>query len=117
MTERCALACFVLKAVEESSRTPVLRIVYTVEISPPAWNQLAHLTLETYRRIRDELDAVATALGEGPTHLPAPKMTPGGHGPSRLSVVVDGAIALYDVDHERRTVLLLEVARRLPKGF
>jgi mRNA-degrading endonuclease RelE of RelBE toxin-antitoxin system len=91
--------------------------VYTVEISPPAWNQLAHLTLETYRRIRDELDAVAAALGERPERVPPPKVTPGGHASSRFSVVVDGAIALYDVDHERRLVLLLEVARRLPKDL
>lgn len=91
--------------------------MYTVEISPPAWNQLAHLTLETYRRIRDELDAVAAALGEGSERVLLPKVTPGGHEPSRPSVVVDDAIAVYDVDHERRLVLLLEVARRLPKGL
>lgn len=89
--------------------------MYTVEISPPAWNQLAHLTLETYRRIRDELDAVASALGQGHGPALAPRVTPGGHEPSRLSVVVDEVIALYDVDHERRIVRLLEVARRLPK--
>jgi mRNA-degrading endonuclease RelE of RelBE toxin-antitoxin system len=89
--------------------------VYTVEISPSAWNQLAHLTLETYRRIRDELDAVAVALGEGSERILPPKVKLDGHAPSRLSVVVDDAIALYDVDRERRIVLLLEVARRLPQ--
>jgi mRNA-degrading endonuclease RelE of RelBE toxin-antitoxin system len=85
---------------------------YTVEVSPPAWNQLAHLTVETYRRIREELDAVAAELtDEGPRARAREVM---GHriSASRPSVVVDDAIALYDVDHERRRVLLLEVAPR-----
>ncbi|WNG39385.1 hypothetical protein F0U61_41270 [Archangium violaceum] len=96
------------------------RSVYTVDISPPAWNQLAHLTLETYRRIREELDAVAVSLtqeggrGAGPNAGPN-KVKTDGQVPSKLSVVVDDAIALYDVDHSSRRVLLLEVARRLPR--
>lgn len=99
------------------------RSVYTVDISPPAWNQLAHLTLETYRRIREELDAVAVSLsqeghGAGPnagSNAGPNKVKTEGHAPSRLSLVVDDAIALYDVDHSSRRVLLLEVARRLPR--
>lgn len=89
--------------------------MYTVEISPPAWNQLAHLSLETYRRIREELDAVATALGEElhPGRSEAVKVS--GHSVSAPSVVVDDAIAVYDVDHAHQRVLLLEVARRLPR--
>jgi mRNA-degrading endonuclease RelE of RelBE toxin-antitoxin system len=91
--------------------------VYTVEISPPAWNQLAHLRVETYRRIRDALDAVAAALPQGQERVPAASRTvkPEGRGASLPSVVVDDAIALYDVDHQRRCVLLVEVARRLPR--
>lgn len=89
--------------------------MYTVDISPPAWNQLAHLSLETYRRIREELDAVATALGERHAQgLPSPVKV-SGHPASTPSVVVDDAIAVYDVDHEHQRVLLLEVARRLPR--
>ncbi|HYO71751.1 MAG TPA: hypothetical protein VEU33_37305 [Archangium sp.] len=89
--------------------------MYTVEISPPAWNQLAHLSLETYRRIREELDAVATAFGEGPHPGRPATVKVSGHPVSAPSVVVDDAIAVYDVDHERQRVLLLEVARRLPR--
>ena len=89
--------------------------MYTVEISPPAWNQLAHLSLETYRRIRDELDAVAIALGEGHNQVVPGTVKVSGHTASTPSVVVDDAIAVYDVDHERRRILLLEVARRLPR--
>lgn len=85
---------------------------YTVEVTPPAWNQLAHLTVDTYRRIREELDAVAAELTKegSKAHAREPKGT--WPSSSRPSVVVDDAIALYNVDHERRRVLLLEVARR-----
>jgi mRNA-degrading endonuclease RelE of RelBE toxin-antitoxin system len=89
--------------------------VYTVEISPPAWNQLAHLSLETYRRIREELDAVATALGEGRSQVLPGTVRASGRPASTPSVVVDDAIAVYDVDHELQRVRLLEVARRLPR--
>lgn len=86
-------------------RSEAQAIAYTVEVSPPAWNQLAHLTVETYRRIRAGLDAVAIELTEkGPRGL-LPSL-------SKPSLVVDDAIAIYEVDHERRRVLLLEVARR-----
>jgi mRNA-degrading endonuclease RelE of RelBE toxin-antitoxin system len=89
--------------------------VYTIEISPSAWNQLAHLSLETYRRIRDELDAVAMALTEASNLARPGAVKVSGHPVSAPSVVVDDAIAVYDVDHERQRVLLLEVARRLPR--
>ncbi len=89
--------------------------MYTVEISPSAWNQLSHLTLESYRRIREELDAVAVALAEGKKQVVPTTVKMAGHPPSTPSVVVDDAIMLYDVDHSRRRVLLLEVARRLPR--
>ncbi len=89
--------------------------MYTVEISPPAWNQLAHLSLETYRRIREELDAVALALGEGRNQVLPRPVKASGRPASTPSVVVDDAIAVYDVDHEQQRVLLLEVARRLPR--
>ncbi|QRK08826.1 hypothetical protein JQX13_01215 [Archangium violaceum] len=95
------------------------RSVYTVDISPPAWTQLAHLTLETYRRIREELDAVAVSLTQqghraGPSARPN-KVKTDEQAPPKLSVVVDDAVVLYDVDHSSRRVLLLEVERRLPR--
>ncbi|KFA92812.1 type II toxin-antitoxin system RelE family toxin [Archangium violaceum] len=89
--------------------------MYTVEISPSAWNQLAHLSLETYRRIRDELDAVATALAKGLHPGRSETVRVAGRPVSAPSVVVDDAIAVYEVDHESHRVLLLEVARRLPR--
>lgn len=89
--------------------------MYTVDISPSAWNQLAHLSLETYRRIREELDAVALALDEGRSQLLPGAVKVSGHRASTPSVVVDDAVVVYDVDHEHQRVLLLEVARRLPR--
>ena len=77
--------------------------MYSVEISSAAWTQLGYLSAETYRRIREELDAVAAA---------PQVVTSQGTAASRLSVVVDDVIALYDVDTARRCVVLLEVAHR-----
>ena len=71
---------------------------YTVEISPPAWKQLAYLRQETYQRIRQELEGVASARGAS----------------SKPFVLVDDAVAVYDVDHHKRQVVLREVSRRLP---
>lgn len=92
------------------SEAPV--IVYSVEISPPAWTQLAQLTVETYRRIRDELDAVAVSLTEG-SRRPGLRRLGIEASPEAPSLVVDGTVARYAVDHERGRVLLLEVAHPL----
>jgi hypothetical protein len=35
---------------------------YGIEVSSAAWKQLSHLPLETYQRIRNELDVVAARL-------------------------------------------------------
>jgi mRNA-degrading endonuclease RelE of RelBE toxin-antitoxin system len=89
-------------------------LAYTVDISPPAWNQLAHLSLESYRRIREELDAVAASLTSGGRRSVSQAEQGPGHPASTPSLTVDDAIAVYEVDHERRRVVLLEVAQRLP---
>ena len=95
-------------------RSEASAIAYTVDISPPAWNQLAHLSQESYRRIRDELDAVAATLTSGGRRNGAPSEQVPGHPSSTPSLMVDDAIAVYEVDHERRRIVLLEVAKRLP---
>ena len=72
-----------------------------MEISPPAWKQLARLPLELYRRIRGDLEAIAAApvlMKEG---VRAP-----------LSAVIDDYVAFYQVDPERKRLTLLDVARR-----
>ena len=71
---------------------------YTVEISPPAWKQLAYLVQETYQRIRQELEGVASTQGAS----------------SQPFVLVDDAVAVYEVDHDKRRVVLREVSRHLP---
>lgn len=85
---------------------------FTVQISPSAWKQIASLPAETYRRVREELEAVATRL----VVLPAP--TPPGTkaAATALALLVKEYVVLYDVDMERRSVMLLEVALRQPVG-
>jgi hypothetical protein len=95
-------------------RSEASTLAYTVDISPPAWNQLAHLSLESYRRIREELDAVAASLSTGDRRSVAQVEQAPGHPTSTPSLMVDDAIAVYELDHERRRVVLIEVAQRLP---
>ena len=80
--------------------------MYSVQIHPAAWTQLAHLPVETYRRLREELDAVATRLTESRAQGESEEWK----GPSVVrSLPFEGLIVRYDVDHGLRRVLLLEV--------
>ena len=84
---------------------------FTVQISPSAWKQIASLPADTYRRVREELEAVATRLVvvPAPTTPPATK-----EAATALALLVKEYVVLYDVDMERRSVMLLEVALRQP---
>jgi mRNA-degrading endonuclease RelE of RelBE toxin-antitoxin system len=85
---------------------------YSVEVSSAAWKQLSHLPLETYQRIRHELDVVAVRLADmGPHTLALLKTV---CLVTSLSLVVGEYIVLYDMEPERKLVTLREVARRLP---
>lgn len=75
---------------------------YTVEIDPAAWSQLALLRVETYRRVREALSTVACEVTAGNTVQQGQE--------SPFPLVVDGTVAHYDVDHDKRQVLLREVA-------
>ncbi|MFY0523979.1 type II toxin-antitoxin system RelE family toxin [Archangium gephyra] len=86
---------------------------YSIEVSSGAWKQLSHLPLETYQRVRGELDAVAARLANlGPHTLTLLKtvclLT-------SLSLVVGDYVVLYDMEPEHKRVTLREVARRLPR--
>jgi mRNA-degrading endonuclease RelE of RelBE toxin-antitoxin system len=95
-------------------RRPESLLKYTVEVSPTAWKQMAHLPLETYRRIREELDAVAARMRvETPVPLPQKYVRP----VETRSILVEGYLALYEVDPERRRLTLREVVRRRPQGL
>jgi mRNA-degrading endonuclease RelE of RelBE toxin-antitoxin system len=89
-------------------RRPESLSAYSVEVSSSAWRQLARLSLETYQRIREELEAAASRL-----RAPSPLSLPlkGSGGPTvTYSLVVDDYMVLYTVDMERRRLRLLEVA-------
>lgn len=85
---------------------------FTVQISPSAWKQIASLPAETYRRVREELEAVATRL----VVVPAPPAAGTQEAATALALLVKEYVVLYDVDMERRSVMLLEVALRQPVG-
>ncbi|HYO58931.1 hypothetical protein [Archangium sp.] len=81
---------------------------YAVEISSAAWKQLSLLPLETYQRVRSELDAIAARLGSmGPT---TPESNTASQAASR-GLVVGDYLTLYDVDSEHRRIVLLKVER------
>jgi len=71
---------------------------YTVEIDPSAWSQLALLRVEIYRQVREALKSVASEVVPGESDRPA-----------LFPLVIGDMVAHYDVDHQRRRVLLREV--------
>ncbi|MFL5353667.1 type II toxin-antitoxin system RelE family toxin [Archangium sp.] len=73
---------------------------YTVEVSSAAWKQLARLPLETYQRIRGELENVSTRLAGLVNQSTA------------LSLVVGDYMARYAVSPERKRLTLLELEPR-----
>ncbi len=86
---------------------------YTVEVSPNAWRQMAHLPLATYQRIREELEAVAARMRpDTPAPLPQKYIRP----IETRSLQVDNHIALYEVDPSRKRLTLREIARRSAQG-
>jgi mRNA-degrading endonuclease RelE of RelBE toxin-antitoxin system len=93
-------------------RRPQNLVGYTVEVSSAAWKQLSHLPLEVYERIRTELDTLAATM-RMPTLAP---LAQGGTRPTHTrAILLEGYVAHYDVDRERRLLTLLEVARRPPQ--
>jgi mRNA-degrading endonuclease RelE of RelBE toxin-antitoxin system len=82
--------------------------VYSVQINPSAWTQLAHLPVDSYRRLREALDAVAARLTESQAQgMSATQVEPGG----LQALNLEGLVVRYEVDHALRRVLLLEVGR------
>jgi mRNA-degrading endonuclease RelE of RelBE toxin-antitoxin system len=77
---------------------------YTVEVSSAAWKQLSRLPLETYQRIRGELEAVSTRLVGLVNQA------------TSLSLVIGDYLARYDVSPDRKRLTLLEVVSRVPQN-
>ncbi|HYO54509.1 hypothetical protein [Archangium sp.] len=87
---------------------------FTVEVSPTAWKQMAHLPLETYQRIREGLEAVAARMRpETPVPLPQKYVRP----IETRSLLIDGHVALYEVDPSRRCLTLRAIAHLSPRGM
>lgn len=81
-------------------RRPDTLTAYTVDVSSAAWKQLARLPLETYQRIRCELEAVSTRLAGLVNQSTA------------LSVVIGDYLARYAVSPDRKRLTLLDVELR-----
>ena len=94
-----------------SARETPASTEYLVDISPPAWNQLATLSADDYGRIRARLDAIAADLTLHQPPAPTPQQ--GAQSVGTRAFVVDGYAVLYGIDAERGRLTLLEVARRV----
>ncbi len=90
-------------------RRPESLNTFSVEVSPSAWKQLAHLPLETYQRIRQALDGVAAQMR---TPTPSPLLGKESERIVTRSISLEGYMALYDVDCERRRLTLREITHR-----
>jgi mRNA-degrading endonuclease RelE of RelBE toxin-antitoxin system len=84
---------------------------YIVEISAPAWEELARLPLERYQRVRNELEALASRLLMGPSPS---AFAPEEARPTSFYLRVEDCVARYRVDREGRRLMLLEVSQGLP---
>ncbi len=85
---------------------------FTVEIMPTAWKQIAHLSQDMYRVLREKLQLLADLASSGwhPSALPIHTAQVQGS----LSFIVGNFAALYEADAYSRTIRLIELARRLP---
>ncbi len=82
---------------------------YSVEVRSSAWKQLSHLPRETYQRLREELEGLANQLA-GQALTPPPI-----HRVSRISsrsLELGDYVVNYDVDAERRLLILTSLNRR-----
>jgi mRNA-degrading endonuclease RelE of RelBE toxin-antitoxin system len=87
-------------------RRPESLHTYSVEVSPSAWKQMAHLPLDTYQRVRQELERIAVQL-RTPTPAPLPKKEAEPFITRSLSL--EGHIVLYEIDTVRRRLTLREL--------
>ncbi|HEX8821639.1 MAG TPA: hypothetical protein VF794_17065 [Archangium sp.] len=94
-------------------RRPESLSQYTVEVSATAWAQMGHLSLETYQRIREELESIASRLRP---ETPAPVLGKRFRTLETRSFIIEGHTALYDVDPERRRITLRGISPRAPQG-
>jgi len=93
-------------------RRPESLTSFTVEVSPTAWKQMAHLSLDTYQRIRRELELVAARQKpETPVPLSLKRVRP----METRSLTIEGHTVVYEVDPERKRITLREIGGVLPK--
>lgn len=85
--------------------TVMPRSPFTLEIDPRAWYALANLPKEAYERVKRGLAGVA----ENAPHARSPELAAG-------LLSLDGYLARFEVQPERRCVRVLDIERRAAGG-
>lgn len=80
---------------------------YRVEVAPEAWSQVGVVSGSAFKRIQAELANVAALLG-------ADREALAGRPRESFAVSVDEYVGRYEVDHERRAVILAGLTRTAP---
>ncbi len=81
---------------------------YRVEFAPAAWTVIGKLHASQFRRVQEELDAIAQQLVCEPGDAEV-------SGRSNRCVPVEDLLVVYRVDSNERVVRFIEVAQRLPR--
>jgi mRNA-degrading endonuclease RelE of RelBE toxin-antitoxin system len=88
------------------AQTDSFRPPFTVEIVPMAWRQIAQLSQDMYRLLREQLRTLAdlATVGRHPGAVRTARIQ------ASMSFEVGEFIAQYEVDPRSRVIRLLEVA-------
>jgi hypothetical protein len=86
---------------------------YTVQVSPPAWRQIAHLSAGAFRHMRQGLETLGLHV---PPELMPPLDAPEGSG-SRvaLSTVIADHVVFYEVNTALQLITVLELESQLAR--
>lgn len=84
---------------------------YTVQVSPPAWRQIAHLSAAAYRHMRGELETLGARV---PLELmPPPHAVEGSGSRVALSTIIGEHVVFYEVNTALQLITVLELETRL----
>lgn len=84
---------------------------YNIQFSPKAWAQTGSFDLATFQRVRAALKELAAQA----TRMADPRETTEGLRRA-LTLARPGFLVTCEIDHQTRTLTLLEVQRRLPRA-
>lgn len=82
---------------------------FTVQVSAPAWRQIAHLSAAAYRNMREALETLGTRV---PPELMPPTGEEAGSRVA-LSTVIGEHVVFYEVNPALQLITVLELAPQL----